>query len=91
MTNQYEEPFAHFDLRISFVLHQQGALDICRNNRVVLVGRLLGALPERIQHGVLGSTAAGRAGYAFSVYLFAPVAVIVHASGRGRRGENSER
>ncbi len=41
------------------------------------VSRLLGALPDKIQHGVQGSTASGRAGYAFSVYLFAPVAVIV--------------
>jgi ABC-type Na+ efflux pump permease subunit len=41
------------------------------------VSKLLGALPQRIQEGVQGASPSARAGYAFSVYLFAPVAVIV--------------
>jgi ABC-2 type transport system permease protein len=56
---------------LAMVVHSSDA------SAVDQVSRLLGALPDKIQHGVQGSTAAGRAGYAFSVYLFAPVAVIV--------------
>jgi ABC-2 type transport system permease protein len=53
------------------------------------VTRVLGALPKDITDSVEGSSTAARAGYAFAVYLFGPVAVIVPLTVAAAVGANT--
>jgi ABC-type Na+ efflux pump permease subunit len=47
------------------------------NPAVSRIADTLDVLPDRAQAAIKGDSAAGRAGYALAVYLFAPVAVVV--------------
>lgn len=67
-----------------------GSLSVVRQEGLVTqIGEVVGSLPERLQQNIEGDDPRTRAMYAFSVYLLAPIAIIVPLTISSAVGANS--